>query len=65
MIFISELFKEMYLEKDERNYLDKEVLESINHSFFNLGGISSYFDNCINFISNFYKYYESLENKFI
>ena len=65
VIFTSELFKEMYLNKDERNYLDKEVLESINHSFFNLGGISSNFDNCINFISNFYTYYESLQDKFI
>ena len=65
MIFTSELFKEMYLNKDQRNYLDKEVLESINHPFYNLGGITSTFDNCINFISNFYTYYESLQDKFV
>ena len=35
-------------------YITEEIRKSINNSFYNLGGVSSDFDSCINFIFNFY-----------
>ena len=65
VIFTSEQLKEIYIKKEENNFIDKEILSSINHPFFNLGGVSSNFDHCISFFTNFYTYYESLQDKYI
>ena len=62
IIFTSKNSKEKLLSrKRNRNYLTEEILKSINTSFYNLGGVSSDFEECINFIFNFYI---NLQNKF-
>ena len=65
VIFTSEALKEIYIKKEENNFIDKEILSSINHPFYNLGGVCSNFEHCINFFTNFYTYYESLQDKYI
>ena len=73
IIFTSDKLKDIYLSSNEYdnkkinafknsdNYITEEVIKSINNSFYNLGGVSTNFNSCINFIFNFYI---SLQNKF-
>ena len=66
IIFTSEKLKEIYLSpystiNISEYYITEEIHESINNSFYNLGGISTDFYSCINFI---YNYNISLENKY-
>ena len=47
--------KESLINKKFEYYLSKDAIDSINSNFYNLGGISSDFDYCANFIFNIYK----------
>ena len=47
--------KESLINKKFEYYLSKDAIDNINSNFYNLGGVSSYFDYCVNFIFNIYK----------
>ena len=61
IIFTSNETKEILLKRSNKYNLETEVFDSINNSFYNLGGVSSDFNSCINFIFNFY---QILQTKF-
>ena len=62
IIFTSDNLKEILLKRKRTYFLTEEVLDNINNSFYNLGGVSSNFNSCMNFILNFYT---GLENELI
>ena len=51
-IFTSNKIKNALINKKFEYYLSKDAIDSINSNFYNLGGISSDFDYCANFIFN-------------
>ena len=53
IIFTSPELKKIYIQRKKLYYLTDEILDSINNSFYNLGGVSSDFNSCMNFIFNF------------
>ena len=53
-IFTSDSLKEILLKRKKKYDLTEEIFDSINNSFYNLGGVSSNFNSCMNFILNFY-----------
>jgi len=64
IIFTSENLKEIIIKRKIKSHFFKiyeDALYRINHPFYNLGGVSSDFDTCVNFIFNFYI---CLQNKF-
>ena len=63
VIFTSDKKKEILIKRKKEYYLTEDIFDSINNSFYNLGGVSSNFDYCINFIINCYNSFISLPNK--
>ena len=61
IIFTSDYLKDILLKKKIKYYFTEEILDTINDSFYNLGGVSSDFDSCLKFIFNIYI---GLQNKF-
>jgi hypothetical protein len=61
IIFTSDFLKDIILKRKIKYYFTEEILDSINNSFYNLGGVCSDFDSCLKFIFNFYI---CLQNKF-
>ena len=64
IIFTSDHLKEVILKRKRKHPIFKFYEENeyyINHPFYNLGGVSSDFDSCLNFILNFYS---CLQNQF-
>ena len=53
IIFTSPELKKIYIKRKKLYYLTEEILDSINNSFYNLGGICSNFNSCMNFIFSF------------
>ena len=53
IIFTSPELKKIYIQRKKLYHLTEEILDSINNSFYNLGGVCSDFNSCINFIINF------------
>ena len=53
IIFTSNKGKEILLKRRNQFNLTEEILDSINNPFYNLGGICSNIDSCINFIFNY------------
>ena len=47
--------KDELINKKFEYYLSQDAIDSINSNFYNLGGVSSDFDYCVNFIFNIYK----------
>ena len=54
-IFTSNKIKETLINKKFEYYLSQDAIDNINSNFYNLGGVSSDFDYCVNFIFNIYK----------
>ena len=54
-IFTSNKIKDALINKKFEYYLSQDAIDSINSNFYNLGGVSSDFDYCVNFIFNIYK----------
>ena len=54
-IFTSNKIKGALINKKFEYYLSKDAIDNINSNFYNLGGVSSNFDYCVNFIFNIYK----------
>ena len=54
IIFTSDNLKEILLKRKKKYDLTEEIFDSINNSFYNLGGVSSNFNSCMNFILNLY-----------
>ena len=61
IIFTSEENEKKLSQRKNLENIDEEIYNSINNSFYNLGGISSNYNYCINFIFNFYI---NIHNKF-
>ena len=62
IIFTSDYLKEIFIKRKRKHFgLNEDILYTINDPFYNLGGVSSDFDSCLNFIFNFYI---CLQNKF-
>ena len=53
IIFTSNKGKEILLKKRNQFSLQEGIFDSINNPFYNLGGVCSDIDSCINFISNY------------
>ena len=53
IIFTSPELKAIYTQRKKTYYITEEILDSINNSFYNLGGVCSDFNSCMNFIFNF------------
>ena len=53
-IFTSNKIKDALINK-KFEYLSQDAIDNINSNFYNLGGVSSNFDYCVNFIFNIYK----------
>jgi len=51
-IFTSNKIKDALINKKFEYYLSQDAIDSINSNFYNLGGVSSDFDYCVNFIFN-------------
>ena len=54
IIFTSHRIKDIFITQKSQYYLSDEVLKSINNPFYNLGGVCSDFESCVNFIFNLY-----------
>ena len=54
IIFTSHRIKNIFISQKSQYYLSDEVLKSINNPFYNLGGVCSDFESCVNFIFNLY-----------
>ena len=54
-IITSNKIKDALINKKFEYYLSQDGIDSINSNFYNLGGVSSDFDYCVNFIFNIYK----------
>ena len=63
VIFTSDKLKKILIKRKKQYYLTDDIFDSINNSFYNLGGVSSNFDYCINFIINFYNSFNYLQNR--
>jgi hypothetical protein len=46
--------QEVFVKRKKKYYLTDEIFDSINNRFYNLGGVVSDFESCINFIFNYY-----------
>ena len=54
-IFTSNKIKDALINKKFEYYLSQDAIDSINSNFYNLGGVISYFNYCVNFIFYIYK----------
>ena len=63
IIFTSSSFEKVLKNKIPSNGLTKEVLNSISHPFYNLGGVYSLFSPCFNFIFDFHSKLKTIFNK--
>ena len=56
-IFTSNKIKETLINKKFEYYLSQDAIDSINSNFYNLRGVISYFNYCVNFNLRSTKYY--------
>ena len=62
IIFTSSSFEKILKNKVPNNGLTEEVLNSISHPFYNIGGVHSLFSPCFNFIFDFHSKLKTVFN---